>query len=60
MPAKIEIMQIKGVSGHTDHQRRVLRALGLTRREQKVIHEDTPQIKGMINKVAHLVKVTQK
>jgi large subunit ribosomal protein L30 len=60
MPAKIEIKQIKGAAGLTDHQRRVLRALGLRRREQSVVHDDTPQIKGMVTKVAHLVKVTQK
>jgi large subunit ribosomal protein L30 len=60
MPAKIEIKQIKGISGRTAHQRRVLRSLGLRHCEQTVTHDDTPQIKGMINKVAHLVKVTQK
>jgi large subunit ribosomal protein L30 len=60
MPAKIEIKQIKGVAGVNAHQRRVLKALGLRRREQSVVHDDTPQIKGMVNKVAHLVQVTHK
>jgi len=33
--------------------------LGLRKRNQSVVHNETPQIKGMINKVAHLVKVEQ-
>lgn len=60
MPAKIEIKQIKGVAGTTAHQRRVLKALGLTKREQVVVHDDSAQIKGMVTKVAHLVQVTPK
>jgi large subunit ribosomal protein L30 len=59
MPAKIKIKQIRGVAGTSAHQRRVLRALGLRKREQVVVHDDSPQILGMVTKVAHLVQVTQ-
>ena len=60
MPAKIEIKQIKGVAGTSAHQRRVLKALGLRKREQVVVHDDSAQIMGMVIKVAHLVQVTPK
>ena len=60
MSAKLEIKQTRGVAGLTERQRRVLRALGLRHREHVVTHNDTPQIRGMIDKVAHLVLVTQK
>jgi len=59
MANQIKIKQIKGVAGTSQHQRRVLRALGLSRREQTVVHYNTPQIMGMVNKVFHLVKVTE-
>lgn len=41
-------------------QKLTLRALGLRRINQSVEHEATPQIKGMISKVAHLVSVIEK
>jgi len=41
-------------------QKLTLKALGLGRINRSVEHEATPQIKGMINKVAHLVKVEEK
>jgi large subunit ribosomal protein L30 len=60
MAKQIKIKQVKGVAGSSQHQRRVLRALGLTHREQVVVHDDTPQIRGMVTKVSHLVKVLDK
>jgi len=57
MSEQIKIQQVKGVAGTNWHQRRVLRALGFRHREQIVTHNDTPQIRGMINKVVHLVKM---
>lgn len=41
-------------------QKLTLRALGLRRINQSVEHEATPQIQGMISKVAHLVSVEEK
>ncbi|MCP4581612.1 MAG: 50S ribosomal protein L30 [candidate division Zixibacteria bacterium] len=58
MANQIKIQQVKGVAGSSQHQRRVLRALGLRHREHTVVHDDTPQIRGMVNKVYHMVKVT--
>lgn len=59
MAARLEIKQIRSVAGASELQRRNLRALGLRRREQTVIHHDTGTIRGMILKVAHLVTVKE-
>jgi large subunit ribosomal protein L30 len=59
MSRQVKIQQIRSVAGASEHQRKVMRALGLRRREQVVIHQDTPQIRGMIDKVSHLVKVLE-
>ena len=60
MPGKLEIKQTKSLAGNNAHQRRVIKALGLRHREQVVIHDDTPIIRGMINKVAHIVEVKER
>ncbi len=57
--AKLEIKQIRSVAGANGNQRRNLIALGLRHREQVVVHDDTPIIRGMIKKVAHMVLVTE-
>lgn len=44
-------------NGATTNQKRVLRALGLRRIRQAVVHADTAVIRGMVAKVAHLVDV---
>ncbi len=54
---KVRVRQVKSASGHKRDQGRTLRALGLRRIHQVVEHEDTPQIRGMIFKVRHLVEV---
>ena len=59
MARKIRIRQIKSASGHTGDQRRTVRALGIRGMQQVVEHEDTPQIRGMIFKVRHLVRVEE-
>ncbi len=59
MAGKLEIKQIRSVAGSNKNQRLNLKALGLRRREQVVVHSDTPIIRGMINKVAHMVRVTE-
>ena len=40
-------------------QRRTLRALGIKRHQQAVVHDDSPAIRGMIAKVDYLVEVTE-
>jgi len=57
--SKVRVRHVKSVSGHTADQRGTVRALGLKRLHQVVEHEDTPQIRGMIFKVRHLVEVVK-
>ncbi len=60
MTDKLEIKQVRSVAGANFIQRRNLKALGLRRREQAVIHDDTATIRGMIRKVAHMVRITKR
>jgi len=56
---KIKVVQTKSVIDRPKDQKRTIEALGLGRPNWEIIHNDTPQIRGMINKVAHLVKVEE-
>jgi large subunit ribosomal protein L30 len=56
---KIKVIQTKSVIDRPENQKRTVEALGLGRPNWEIIHNDTPQIRGMINKVAHLVKVEE-
>ena len=55
----LKITLAKSVIGTNPKQRATVKALGLRKREHSVIKEDTPQLRGMIEKVKHLVKVEQ-
>jgi large subunit ribosomal protein L30 len=55
--ATIKIKQIKSGIGRTERQKRTLRALGFIKLNQTIEKEATPQIVGMVNKVAHLITV---
>ena len=57
--AKIRVTWVKGYIGKEESQRRTIRALGLHRLNQSVVHEYTNSVRGMINKVRHLVKVEE-
>ena len=59
MSKAIRITLRKSMIGRREHQRRVLAGLGLRRINQSVVRADTPAIRGMIDKVAHLVGVQQ-
>ena len=59
MPRKLRIRQIRSASGHTSDQERTVRALGIRRLYQTVEHDDTPQIRGMVFKIRHLVEVEE-
>ena len=60
MARKLKITQVKSSSGQKSDQRATVRALGIRRMQQTVVHDDTPQIRGMVFKVRHLVKVEEK
>lgn len=53
--AKIKAKWVKSAIGFPARQKRTLKALGFTRLQSTVEHEDTPQIRGMIEHVRHLV-----
>ena len=57
--AKIQVTLIKSVIGRKQDQIATVSALGLRKIRQSVVHEATPQIMGMVNKVSHLVKVEE-
>jgi large subunit ribosomal protein L30 len=54
---KIAITQTKSGIGYPEDQKLTLKALGLKRMHQTVVHEDSGSLRGMINKVRHLVTV---
>ena len=53
----IKIKLIKSLIGSSEAQRKVVKALGLTKKDQTVEHNETPIIMGMVNKVSHLLEV---
>jgi len=56
---KIKVTQVKSAIKHTVRQKKTLEALGLRKLHQTVEHEASPQIKGMVQKVLHLVEVEE-
>ena len=57
--ARLWVTYSKSVIGYSRDQKATVEALGLTRLHQTVEHADTPQIRGMIHKVQHLVTVAE-
>ena len=57
--SKLKVTWKKSAIGRPDIQARTIKALGLHRLGEAVLHDDTPQIRGMINSVIHLVEWTQ-
>lgn len=57
--SRLRITYTKSSIGYTERQKKTIRALGLRKLNQSVEHEDTPVIRGMIQKVSHLVNVEE-
>jgi large subunit ribosomal protein L30 len=57
--AKLRITQVRSAIGGKQNQRATLQSLGLRKIRQSVERDDTPQLRGMINKVRHLVTVEE-
>lgn len=55
----IKITLVRSLIGSTQKQRRVAKALGLTKKDQTVEHENSAVIMGMVNAIPHLLKVTE-
>ena len=56
---KLKVTQIRSASDRPARQRGTIRALGLKRLGRPVVHEDKPEIRGMITVVEHLVEVEE-
>lgn len=56
---KLQVKQIRSMIGRKPKQRKTLKALGLGKTNKIKIHKDTPVIRGMINKVSHLLEVKE-
>ncbi|WP_409252542.1 50S ribosomal protein L30 [Bacillus salacetis] len=59
MANKLEITLTRSVIGRPKDQRETVKALGLRKLHQTVEQQDNAAIRGMINKVAHLVTVKE-
>jgi len=56
---RVKVQQVKSVIGYNRRQRATMQGLGLRKMRQVVELEDTPAVRGMINKVRHLVVVLE-
>jgi len=56
---KLRITWVKSGIGYAEVQKKTLKALGFRRLNQSVIHNDCTSLRGMLNKVKHLIKVEE-
>jgi large subunit ribosomal protein L30 len=59
MAKKLKITQTRSIIDQIEPQKRTIKALGLGRPNYSVVKNDTPQLRGMIRKVIHLVRVEE-
>ncbi len=59
MAKKLKITQVQSLIGSQPKHRRTMKALGFHRHQETLEKADTPQIRGMLNQVRHLVKVEE-
>ncbi|MNI22925.1 50S ribosomal protein L30 [compost metagenome] len=57
--AKLQITLVRSLIGRPEDQRTTVNTLGLRKINQQVVHNDNPAIRGMVNKVTHLVSVQE-
>lgn len=57
MSANLKITLVRSVIGRPEKHRRVVVGLGLGKLNSSVVRQDTPEIRGMVNKISHLVSV---
>jgi large subunit ribosomal protein L30 len=55
----VKVTQIRSSIGSLEKHKRTVRALGLKRIRDSRVHEDTPQLRGMVRSVRHLVRVEE-
>ena len=57
--AQVKVTLTRSLIGYPKDQRATVKALGLTKIRSSVVKEDTPTLRGMLHKVAHMVKVEE-
>ena len=57
MSNNIQITLVRSTIGASEKQRAVVRGLGLRKMHQTVSLQDTPEVRGMVNKINHMLKV---
>ena len=57
-PVMLSVKQVRSGIGRSETMRRTLRSIGLRHHQQTVTVQDTPSIRGMLDKVRHLIEVT--
>jgi large subunit ribosomal protein L30 len=55
----VKVTLIKSVIGYKQDQRKTVQALGLRKLNESRVHKETPQIRGMLNKVSHLLRIEE-
>lgn len=58
-PKMLRITLVKSAIGYSEKHKATIRALGLRRMHQSVVHADSPTLQGMLRKVNHLVKIEE-
>lgn len=58
-PKKLRITYVHSAIGNSERHKATIRALGLRRLHQSVVHDDTPAVRGMLSKVNHLVQIEE-
>ncbi len=59
MAKQLKIRQVRSTIDCKEPQKRTIKALGLGKIRREVVKDDTPQIRGMVRAVAHLVEVEE-
>jgi large subunit ribosomal protein L30 len=59
MAKQLQITLKRSLIGRPENQRVTVKTLGLRKLHQTVVHQDNPAIRGMVNKVIHLVEVKE-
>jgi len=57
--ARLKVTQVRSIIDRSKRQKATMRALGLHRINHSVLKDDRPEIRGMIAKVSHLVRVEE-
>lgn len=55
--AKLRVTLIKSGIGYAQDQKKTLKALGLNRLNKSIVHNDNSSVRGMLDKVRHLIRV---